>query len=621
MTTFQADTNATAVILADYGDVGFRVRGGMEMKRHMRVKILSEAAYDDWGTVTLTYVHANRAQRIDDLRAQTVIVGPNGEIERHKLEKDAIFEEKANDDLRRIRFTFPALQPGAVIEYSYTLRFNNPVFLPSWAFQRGEPTLYSEYRVEAPEQLRYVFTMRGTHPFSAREQETLNRPSGAQTRYRWVMEDIPALRTEPFMTTPDDYRTKLEIQLSAYMKANGTMEPFLSTWPKLAEELIASDDFGRQIDPRGRIREITQELVQGLPLPTPEAKLDTIYTYLTTNVEWDGYNAVFVDNDVEKVLEKGKGSAAEINLLLVAMLRAADIVAHPMLISTRANGQVLQVYPMVSQFNYTIAYVEIGDSVRLLDATDPLRPHTLLPTRAIVDEGWMLRETGANWLPARTEGKYVHQAQLVGDLTETGDLNGTLTTVDDGYSALFKRHTIDEDGEDAYINDHVLEGLDAVTVDSFHVDHAEAIDQRLRTTIAFSAPAHGQAAADRIYISPKLTDRIEENPLRLPERTFPLDLTYARDYSYSLQLSLPEGYIAEELPRNTRVMLPERAGMYMRAVEVKEGKLTMMTRFSVRTSYFPPELYDELRSFYDQVVAAEAEVVVLKKTDVIAGGE
>ena len=50
--------------------------------------------------------------------------------------------------------------------------------------------------------------------------------------------------------------------------------------------------------------------------------------------------------------------------------------------------------------------------------------------------------------------------------------------------------------------------------------------------------------------------------------------------------------------------------------------LTVQTKYDIKKAVFEPEDYAALRSFYDQVVAAGAEQVVLKRTESgIVGGE
>ena len=55
MTTFEADTNAHAVVLGELGEVEVDVRGRVMYNYHIRVKLLSEAAYDDWGAFYIRY--------------------------------------------------------------------------------------------------------------------------------------------------------------------------------------------------------------------------------------------------------------------------------------------------------------------------------------------------------------------------------------------------------------------------------------------------------------------------------------------------------------------------------------------------------------------------------------
>ena len=59
------------------------------------------------------------------------------------------------------------------------------------------------------------------------------------------------------------------------------------------------------------------------------------------------------------------------------MLREVGIDANPALISTRANGKVLQIYPMWGQFNYVLVQVNMEGKSFFIDATDPMAPMDL----------------------------------------------------------------------------------------------------------------------------------------------------------------------------------------------------------------------------------------------------
>src|SRR3546814_5231157 len=84
-----------------------------------------------------------------------------------------------------------------------------------------------------------------------------------------------------------------------------------------------------------------------------------------------------------KALERRSGNICDINLALIAGLSAAGLDGEAVILSTRDNGVVNDLHPVLSDFNYVVAKVNIGDAHYLLDASDPLLPFGLLPLHCI----------------------------------------------------------------------------------------------------------------------------------------------------------------------------------------------------------------------------------------------
>ena len=618
MTHYPADTNAAAVILADYGTVEFDPDYSLTFRRHRRVKILREDGYD-WGTVVLAYRSADRMQNVSEVRGQTFAVGADGKVKRLKMDKSAVFREDVDGEYKQVRFTLPGLAPGAVIEYQYTLRSNSPVFVPEWQFQNSEPTLWSEFRPEFPPRLGFVQAVRGVLDFHIDETQEILRPDGTGTRRRIVMRDVPALREEAYMTTPQNFRARIEYQLASYFDPRSGPRQFLQTWDELAKTLIENNAFGRQLDrPRRNVREQVEALTAGLT--EPEAKLQTLYDYVRTQVAFDGKAGIFLDRDLDDVLKTRKGSSPEIALLLVSMLREAGLEAYPVLISTRSHGYIIEQYPLLRQFNDVIVYAQAGGETFLLDATDPLRPYDLLPYEALNERGWLVRKTDARWIDVTAAGRYTHLTVVAGELAADGTLTAVLDASDGGYSALYKRRRLKEDGAEKLVRNVFLDGLHDVRLDAHHVAHADSVTLPLKTTADFAVPAYAQAAGDFLYLNPTVLGRTEENPLKLPERTFPVDYGYPADMVYQLRLKLPDGYEVREKPSAMRLALSSGGMTFTREADVQDGELVLQTRFVRAKSLFAPRHYDDLRDFYDRVVAAHAEQIVLKRTSVAAEG-
>ena len=447
--------------------------------------------------------------------------------------------------------------------------------------------------------------------------------------YRWVMQDIPALREEPFMTTPEDFRSKIRFELAEITPppdqiiqveyegetidvARGFVEstPIMTTWADLAGELLESQRFGQQLDAPRAVREKTSEIVAGIE--DPEEKLKAIYHFVQTTIVWNKSRGLFADKDLSEVLSTSVADGPEIALLLTAMFREAGLTAHPVIISTRSHGKIEPHYPLTSQFNHVLTYVEAGESAFLVDGTDPLRPHYLLPYQALNGTGLVILED-PQWIDISAGAIQARQVDVIAQIDATGGVTGQLRCTDKGYSALASRHELQEDGEEAFIRDSILKDLPEADLVEFSLDGAEDTDKPVKSTVSFSASGVGQAVGDMLYVNPMLMGRIEANPFKLQERNFPVDLGYRRDHKYTFILTLPEGYEVQEQPPNIAVQLPDDAGVYMRVVEAVGNQMTVLNRFVLAKPRYEPEEYEALREFYDRVVAAQAQQVVLKR--------
>jgi len=237
-----------------------------------------------------------------------------------------------------------------------------------------------------------------------------------------------------------------------------------------------------------------------------------------------------------------------------------------------------------------------------------------LPVEALNGEGWRVREEDPHWIPIVAPKPYRHRSYLNATLHADGTLAANLQTSDDGYSALEKRHALHKAASpEAFVQEVMLEGLEAARIDSCALVNETTIAEPLKTEIAFSVSGYARVAGDSISFNPMPIGRLEENPLRWPERSFPVDMAYPRHLTHTLQMTLPPGYTVRQVPRSKRILLPDKGGHFLRVVNVEDGVLSIQTQFVIRRAVFGPALYPALRSFYEQVIAAEAEVVTLSR--------
>ena len=209
------------------------------------------------------------------------------------------------------------------------------------------------------------------------------------------MTNEPAFRDEPFIINEDFYRDRLETKLIAY-PIYGRRESRVVDWLKVIKYLMEDDDFGVQLKKNiPRTAELDAMLKN---IKDPYQKMKTIYKYVQDNMTWNEYLGIWASDGVKSAWKDKKGTVGEINLILVNLLKDADLNAHPVLVSTHDNGVVntgdagTYESPGFNQFNKVMAYVNVNDKIYVLDATQKETPVHLLPPDILMTEGMVIEK-------------------------------------------------------------------------------------------------------------------------------------------------------------------------------------------------------------------------------------
>lgn len=611
LASFPGDPDASAVVLGDCGHAEVRLSGyepTVYEQRHARVKVLTAGGYG-LGTVVLR-VHQD--DRVRNVRGQTFVPTAGGEPRRVEMRADAVFENRLGDDGKEVRFTLPALEPGAVFEFSYEVVTDNFVTVGPWAFQSDEPTLYSHYKASLPSRFGYMFITQGLAGVET-DQRTRSGHDETYTDIEWTARNVPALRPEPHVTTLADYEMRVELQLSEYIGADRDTHRFLSSWEEVARTLLDNDRFGRQLSGRPRdLRRQAETVTAGVE--GDAAKARALYDFVRTSMTWNGRSGgVFLSDRIERVLAARSGDAADVNLTLLALLRAADIAADPVLLSTRPNGRVLDQYPLLSQFDRVVVLVRLDGAMALLDATDPGRPYGVLPVEALTGIGWLV-QPDPQWIdfqPSVTTGTTSH---VSGTLAPDGTLDGALTLRLTGYDAIAARRRLREaDANPDAASEAAAEAAgadDGIDLTVGTVTGVEAAGDAISVQGTLSAHA-ADRVGETLFLNPFVLMGLDENPFKLQTRTFPVDYAYPFTRLYAAEITLPAGAVVDDLPPVVQVAAPQGGGTYSRSVEQIGDRVLVQARLQIRQTVFNANAYAGLRAFYDAIVAAETEVLAV----------
>lgn len=633
MDSYPEDSSASAVILADYATLKFNFGLGTRYvyEHHRRIKVLDPSRFN-YGDVSI-YLYGE--DQIGGLKAQTIAGGVGQEF---KLKSRDFYEEEVSEGVRSIKFTFPNIEKGAILEYTYTITSNRIVQLRPWFFQHDIPARWSELRMDIPIWLDYIFLTNGRSP-EINEQERLTqnlqvarykykqegvagvRRESAGTammsaeviRYRMAMENVPALRKEAFITTMDDYRASLRFQLQSIELPNQPVEQILSSWPGLAKNLLESKNFGQQFTKKRNQSQLLQALQPHLPAEgTPSEKALAAYYYLQRTLEWNGeywYNA---EGSILECYDRKRASSGELNLIMMAVLKALDIECYPVLVSTRSHGRMVQLYPIVRQFNHMVTVARLNDQLLILDLSDDQRPAGVPRKASLNKMGWLISEANPQWIDIVPPGASTARMFQM-ELQETGNLNMQVQAKAEGYHAVQVRElTATGDKEDALVDD-LLERFPDSKAEAISITLPDNPVDAIKSGYKAEVLGAAQAFNDFIYFSPCILPYFEENPFRQSNRSFPVDLAHPFDIRDVFIVTIPEGYELEDMPEEAKFALPGQAGSFEFTPTYSGKKVNLIYSLKFNKTHFEPEEYATLKQFLDLVIEKQGEQFVFRK--------
>ncbi|MFD2514578.1 DUF3857 domain-containing protein [Pontibacter locisalis] len=613
MNSYAKDTSAAAVILFDYGESRFTFNQEVKVvfERHIRIKILKKSGYD-WANVSIPYYVKNSdKERVTNIKGYTFNM-VNGEEQKDKLESKSVYEEQQTENWHAKKFSMPNVKEGSVLDITYTVHSDFIYTLRDWEFQSSIPTLWSEYQVEIPEYFDYKFLMQG---YLAVNDANRSQSNGAganmkNNKYYWIVKEAPALKEEKYITTLNDYRSKIEFELERVKWPGESPKTMTGNWEDVTKDLLAADKFGVQLNRNNFFKDDLAVIMASSK--EPKQQMEAIYALVKKKMKWDEKYEIYAKNPIRKVYDTGSGSVAEINLLLTSMLLEAGLDAAPVLLSTRSHGRVRTGYsPMLSKFNYVVAHVKIGDKEYLLDATDPLLPAGMLPVRCLNGEGRLIKRNDQRWVALQPQTSYTKLFSTNMTISSQGEIMGSGKESAGGYGALSLRRSILDEGETKYM-ERVAKEVGDFSVGKPKIENLGDINNSLNISYDIKANGSGQTN-DIIYLNPMLGYGEEENPFKLSERLYPVDFATPIDETYICNITIPEGYIIEEAPKSVAVNLPENSGRFMYMVEQRGNVVQVMSKINInKPVFFAPE-YANLKEFYNHIVAKHAEQIVIKK--------
>lgn len=618
LTDCSFDKGAAALKLVDRRHI-FYTKGENVLKmvanRQTRIKIFNNEGLG-YANVRIPYITVSDNEKINNIKAYTYNLGPNGTVTATKVDKKSIFVKKVNKNINEIIIAFPMAKAGSVIEYSYTLERNNIGYIEDWYFQDEIPVLYSEFELRAPLLFKFredAFIYAKVEKEEALEDEllqvdgTTRRIKTLQKKY--VMRNLPGIQDEPFITSKNDYRQRISLQLAQTEAGNGMTKDIRTTWEDVVTRLNEDEDFGEEL--RKNIPAAAAVIADAVQHPDTLSRMVKIFNVVRNSMDWNGSLSPYALSGVRTAWENKIGSSGDINIILINLLRQAGVSAEPMLVSTRSNGTVNINYPSERQFNTVMAFVPIGPDFYVLDATDKYTAWQLIPYAACNTWGLRLRsENNHQWVELLPHQGLSEVTVIQATMDAAGVMQGD-ATINSYHYAKTPRSKMWLQDEADFLSTYIIGDIPNITINQLEVLNADNDSLPLEQKIRFTLPLN--SSGGYTYFPPHLFFGLDENPFTSDERKSDIDFGCRQEYTLHGSFTIPENHVFETPVSNFLLRMPDTSIIFSMNRQAEDNLLRVRMSVQFKQSYYLASNYPALQDFFKKIFAKLNEPIVIRK--------
>ncbi len=602
---------------------------------YARIKVLSEKG-KELATVNLPYLKGQ--DKVTDIKGRTI--QPDGTVIPLTVKAEDLMVAKNGDEqIGKKVFTLPGVEVGSILEYTYTLRYDDNHFSsPEWEIQQPyfvhkahyEFTPFKSFMPDGTPDTAtsmYLTDERGRVVNSLiwwnRLPPGVTMKTSVNRGYSVDVTDVPPIPDEEWMPPIQSFL----YQVHFYYKAASNATEF---W--VGESKFWSKDVDKFAEPSRAIKVTVDGLVAPTDSEIDKAKklyaavqaLDnTDYSRQKSESEMKQLKLKLAKN-AEDTWKQKSGSSEDIAMLYLAMLRAAGLTAYATKVVDRDQGIFDPSYMSLNQLDTTVIVLSTGGKSIVLDPGEKMCPFGTLNWRHSFAAGIGQSAQGLSLAQTPSQEYKENSIRRTADvvLDAHGGITGSLTIEMTGQAALRWRQAAlrNDDAElkkqfDRELENIVPEGVEA------HVDHFLAMDQPDSILLAAVKVkgSLGTATAKRLLLPGFFFDTRSHQPFVDEEKRLePVDMHYADRVTNVITYHLPAGITVEGAPQDTNISWPGHA-LFMAKSKADPGQIAILDSLAVAFTIVKPEEYQDLRGFYQKVEAADQGELVL--TNVPASAE
>jgi hypothetical protein len=526
-------------------------------------------------------------------------------------------------------FSISDVHPGSIIEYSYRLHsdfklpdaFRHP---QEYRFTRGFTYPAARWDVQRDLFLKHGrFVLHPVKGASVRERYQ-NLPTGLTVKLdnagslELDVDNIPAYEEEEYAPPEATLKTRVDL---FYQAGFYTDEYF---WKDLARSRAEGLEsfYGK---PKVAEREVARLIDSKDPDLTKLRKLYDRAQQIRA-VSYEGEKSqkqmkqenLKENKNVEDVLTHGYAFANEIDLVFVALARAAGFRAYPINVTGRKQSFFAQEYPNEQQLTAMVVAVRVGENTTFLDPATRFCPFGLLPWEETSAGGIVLDSArpAMGETPGSKSADAITQTVARLRLDGRGSLNGDVKVSYSGQPALSLRLAAlqqDDVARSKALEESMSNKLpQGASVTLLRANGWDNPYMPLATEFEVDIPEFASLAGSRMILPMNVFHSRDKNPFSSARRQHNIYFDYAAEAYEDIEIALPSEFDVESVPAGKKA---DNGSAFYELLAKQESRTLRLNRsYRIGWYYFDTKQYPLMREFFTSVLAGDTQQISLRLT-------
>lgn len=518
-------------------------KGSGVTEEYIRIKVYNEKGVRQISKIDVPYDEKN--ERIRSIEAR--VIKPGGSIV--DVDKKDFYDREiikyGNVRVRVRSFSFPTVEPGAIVEYKWRRTSRDNIYALKLDFVSELPSRRVRFRIK-PHQ--YGMGYRTVGFFFKCGERPMEKDKDDFSSVE--MTDVKAGLMEPFMPPADD--------VQPWMLFYPTRGPHMAYWSFISQGLAAlGAERTRKISKL--VSQTAAQITQGMSVPGEQFAAINDYCHTRiTNVNLDTTPGADDKRRSDKgprsadeIIKTGRGDTLEIQLLFLALAKARGLDATLALCSRRSDGIFTEKLPVISRLPDPLVATHFMEEWHYYD-----------PARREVETGMLHWENeGRKVLVPHTNGfrflitpdspveksRTKRAARLA--LDGQGTLEGDVSIEYTGHAAIDARERFQNETPARLVEkvrDIVQARMPLAELDDVRVSSPGELKKPFVLSYKIRVPSYAESAGQRLFIQPGFFSKGLPAIFTAATRAYDICFNYSTLTEDDVVIKMPDGFQIEE---------------------------------------------------------------------------